>query len=345
MSRAGTTHQYIDRRDSRVITERPIADRAINFLYHRLRENSPAMFRALTSARISQLLGFWQYDLPGRGGGGLALFNRCGADWRECLEPPEFYDTPRKFFERQIRYWETRPMDRHPEAVVSPADSRVLIGSFTATSTLFIKGHLFDLDELLGANGRWPTHFADGDFAVCRLTPDKYHYNHLPVSGRVVTTYTLDGRYHSCNPTAQIALASIYSKNRRVVTIINTDVPGGSAVGMVAMVEIVALMIGDIVQCYSRKAYAEPRQIQPGMFVEKGAPKSLFRPGSSTDVLIFQAGKIAFASDLISNSQRQDVQSRFSQGFGRPLVETDVAVRSTIAQTVPLPAPREGETP
>jgi phosphatidylserine decarboxylase len=303
------------------------------------------MFRALTSARISQLLGFWQYDLPGRGGGGLALFSRCGADWRECLEPPESYNTPRKFFERQIRYWETRPMDSRTEAVVSPADSRVLIGSFTAASVLFIKGSLFDLPELLGSTGRWPDHFADGDFAVFRLTPDKYHYNHLPVSGRVVTTYILDGRYHSCNPTAQIAMASLYSKNRRVVTIINTDVPGGSAVGMVAMVEIVALMIGDIVQCYSEKAYAEPRQIQPGMFVEKGAPKSLFRPGSSTDVLIFQPGKIAFAEDLVSNSQRQDVQSRFSQGFGRPLVETDLLARSTIAQSVPSPAPLEGETP
>jgi phosphatidylserine decarboxylase len=347
MSLATTPHQYIDRRNNRVVSERPIADRAINFLYHRLRENSPAMFRALTSARISQLLGFWQYDLPGRGGGGLALFSRCGADWRECLEPPESYNTPRKFFERQIRYWEARPMDRHPEAVVSPADSRVLIGSFTAASALFIKESLFDLPELLGPTGRWPAHFANGDFAVFRLTPDKYHYNHLPVSGRVVTTYTIDGRYHSCNPTAQIALASLYSKNRRMVTIINTDVPGGSAVGMVAMVEIVALMIGDIVQCYSEKAYAEPRQIQPGMFVEKGAPKSLFRPGSSTDVLIFQPGKIAFAEDLIRNSQRQDVQSRFSQGFKRPLVETDVAVRSTIAwsQTVSLPAPLEGEKP
>lgn len=347
MSLAGTTHQYIDRHNSRVVTERPIADRAINFLYHRLRENSPAMFQALTSARISQLLGFWQYDLPGRGGAGLALFSRCGADWRECLEPPESYNTPRKFFERQIRYWETRPMDHRPEVVVSPADSRVLIGSFTAASALFIKESLFDLPELLGPTGRWPAHFADGDFAVFRLTPDKYHYNHLPVSGRVLTTYTIDGRYHSCNPTAQIALASLYSKNRRVVTIINTDVPGGSAVGMVAMVEIVALMIGDIVQCYSQKAYSEPRQIQPKMFVEKGAPKSLFRPGSSTDVVIFQPGKIAFAEDLISNSQRQDVQSRFSQGFGRPLVETDVAVRSTIAwsQTAPLPAPLEGEKP
>ena len=47
-----------------------------------------------------------------------------------------------------------------------------------------------------------------------------------------------------------------YSKNRRHVTLIDTDVPGGSQVGMVAMVEVTALMIGDIVQCYSDEKYA-----------------------------------------------------------------------------------------
>ena len=31
----------------------------------------------------------------------------------------------------------------------------------------------------------------------------------------------------------------------------DTDIPGGSHVGFVAMIEVVALMIGDIVQCYS----------------------------------------------------------------------------------------------
>jgi len=66
--------------------------------------------------------------------------------------------------------------------------------------------------------------FAGGDFAVCRLTPDKYHYNHLPVSGRIVDIYEVDGCHHSCNPLASVAVASIYSKNRRVVTVIDTDV-------------------------------------------------------------------------------------------------------------------------
>jgi phosphatidylserine decarboxylase len=177
---------------------------------------------------------------------------------------------------------------------------------------------------------KWIHEFTEGDFAVFRLTPEKYHYNHTPVSGRVLDIYEISGAYHSCNPTAIIHVVTPLSKNKRVVTIIDTDVAGGSNVGLVAMIEVVALMIGDIVQCYSEHQYAAPQDVTAGMFLSKGQPKSLYRPGSSTDVLVFQKDKIRFCGDIIANMHRMDVHSRFSKGFGRPLVETDVAVRSTI---------------
>jgi phosphatidylserine decarboxylase len=102
-------------------------------------------------------------------------------------------------------------------------------------------------------------------------------------------------------------------------------------VGLVAIIEVVALMIGDILQVYSEERYEDPRPLHRGSFVKRGAPKSLFRPGSSTDVLLFQQGRIRFAEDLIQNMYRQGVQSRFSSGFGRSLVETDLKARSLIA--------------
>ena len=115
-----------------------------------------------------------------------------------------------------------------------------------------------------------------------------------------------------------------------MVTIIVTEVPGGSHAGYVAMIEVVALMIGQIDQCYSPVAYDNPKMMQIGMMIEKGCPKSLYRPGSSTDVLLFEPGRVRFSDDLLRNRFRPGVQSRFSQGFGRSLVETDVKVRSTI---------------
>ena len=326
-------HQYIDRASGRVITEKLIADRAIAFLYNKLRENSPTLFRALTSARMSNLLAFSHYDRPGcHRRRPEQVFFRLGIDWQECLQPPSYYRTMRRIFERQIRYWELRPMDEDPAIIVSPADARLLIGSFAEASALFIKEKFFDIKELLGSNSPWHSYFLGGDFAVCRLTPDKYHYNHLPVSGRVAAIYEVDGRYHSCNPLAFIAVASLYSQNRRVVTVIDTDVEGGSRVGLVAMVEIVALMIGDIAQAYSQVGYVDPQPVRPGLMVRKGCPKSLYRPGSSTDVLLFERGRISFAPDLIDNSRRHDVTSRFASDSGKPLVETDIRLRSPLAQ-------------
>ncbi|THB77902.1 MAG: phosphatidylserine decarboxylase [Desulfobacteraceae bacterium] len=329
-----TQHQYIDRTTGSVKTEPLIFDRTIQFLYSTLRENAPFMFNRVISSHTSTLLGFFNYDffLKNWRVTPHEVFEHLGADPDETIEPVECLNTYRKIFERQIRYWETRPMNVSADTVVSPADSRVLTGSFDQTSALFIKNKFFDFSSLLGRDkSQWQEAFESGDFAVFRLTPDKYHYNHTPVSGVVEDLYDIDGDFHSCNPGAVVRAVTPYSLNRRSVTVINTDVPGGTHIGHVAMVEIVALMIGGIVQCYSPSGYHPELDIQRGLFMEKGQPKSLFRPGSSTTVLIFEKQRINFSTDLLKNQNRRDVSSRFTQGFEKPLVETDIQVRQPLA--------------
>ena len=75
----------------------------------------------------------------------------------------------------------------------------------------------------------------------------------------------------------------------------------------------------------------DPQAVRRGMFLKKGVPKSLFRPGSSAVVLLFENGRAQFAPDLMVNVVRSDAQSRFSRGFEQPLVETDIQVRSLLA--------------
>src|SRR5262245_9493411 len=327
-------HQYIDRRTGRVRSERLFNDAVVRWLYAGVRENAPALYRMAVSGRVSSALGFLNYDLPLTGSlsGARDFLRESGINLAECLDRRETLNTMRKIFERRIRYWDCRPAPVEAGAVLSPADSRVLTGSLSETSALFLKGKFFDLEELIGSDKtEWLAACDGGDFAVFRLTPDKYHYNHTPVSGVVMDFYEAPGRYHACNPSAVVTEVTPYSKNARAVTIIDTDVSGGTRVGLVAMIEVVALMIGRIAQCYSRERYDDPQPISPGMFVERGCPKSLYRPGSSTDVLLFARGRIRFDDDLIRNLRRNDAQSRFSQGFGRPLVETEVTARSRIA--------------
>jgi len=331
------THQYIERSSGRICDEPLFGDRIIRWLYHPVREKAPQLFNLLTGPRSSQLLGFFNYDLAlsAKVLGNNQFLKEAGVSLDECLDPPASLDTARKVFERKIRYWDCRPMPPQQHAVVSPADARVIVGSLDEVSSLEIKGKFFAFEELLGAGkNAWLKLFRGGDYALFRLTPDKYHYNHTPVAGRIIDHYQVEGSYHSCNPRAIVQEATPFSKNRRVITIIDTDVEGGSQVGRVAMLEIVALMIGGIDQCYSSEKYANPRPLKIGMFVEKGQPKSLYRPGSSTDVLLFEPNRVNFANDLLNNRLRQDVQSRFSAGFQKPLVETDIAVRSLLATAV-----------
>ncbi len=327
-------HQYIDRKTSEVRTEQLFGDRIVNLVYSDVRERMPALFKAVTSARFSSLLGFLTYDAPlaVKLNATSSFIKSMGIDMSECMDDHKYLDTPRKVFERKIRYWETRPMPVDISAIVSPADSRVLLGSLTETSLLFIKEKFFDLEELLGPlNSEWHDHFTDCDFAIFRLTPEKYHYNHSPVSGRVVAFSEIDGAYHSCNPGAIVTIAAPYSKNKRCVTIIDTNAQDGSKAGFVAMIEVAALMIGGVEQCYSETRYESPVKVKLGTFLTKGQPKSLFHPGSSTVVLLFQRGKTNFSEDLVKNKQRQGLVCRFSSGFSKAMVETDVAVRSEIA--------------
>ncbi len=327
-------HQYIERESGKVVDEEIFADPIIQWLYSGVREKAPMMFNALTSSRFSSLLGYLNYEtiLGSRLSGNQNFLRRCGFNFSECVDPPELLNTPKKVFERKIKYWDCRPLPEDLNSIVSPADSRVLVGSLAEMSQLFLKEKFFCLDELLKKKEfDWSDKFEDGDFAVFRLTPEKYHYNHTPVSGEVIDHYEVLGAYHSCNPSALVAIATPYSKNKRNVTIIDTDVEGGSGVGLVAMVEVVALMIGDILQCYSYFKYDDPVDMGQGLFLNKGQPKSLFRPGSSTVVLLFQKGNVQFAPEIIANMTHPFAESRFSFDLKNPIVETDVKVRSLIA--------------
>jgi phosphatidylserine decarboxylase len=330
-------HQYIDRRTNRVTTEKLIADPLIQKLYSSVKESAPLLFKAATSRRMSSILSLINFDVPftKKTIDSLLQLRSMGVDPSDCLDHPDSLNTARKLFERKIRYWQCRPMPAAMDRIVSPADARMLVGSFDRHSTVFLKEKFFSFTSLIGKDKQcWLDAFCGGDFALFRLTPDKYHYNHVPVAGVVKDIYEISGRYHSCNPGAVVAMVTPFSLNRRVVTVIDTDVPGGSGVGLVAMVEIVAMMIGDIVQCYSKDKYNHPQNVVPGLFLQRGCPKSLYRPGSSIDILIFQKERVLFSPDILTNMQRCDVSSRYTLNFQLPLVETDVLVRSEIGGKV-----------
>jgi phosphatidylserine decarboxylase len=328
-------HQYIDRSTQQPRDEVLYGDKIVNALYSPLTERVELLTRIASSEWLSNTLALISHDtlLRTKSNGITNFVRRAGVDLSESVEEIPELNTAEKLFQRQIRYWECRPLPENAASVVCPTDSRVIVGSLNEATSLFIKDKFFTLDELLGVDRKeWIDRFTGGDFAIFRLTPEKYHYVHVPAAGAVIDHYELAGRFHSCNPGATVFLITPYSKNRRIVTILDTDVDGGDGVGIIAVIEVVALMVGQVVQCYSEEQYYSPRTVECGMFLKKGQPKSVFRPGSSTVILLFEPDRVCFADDLLTNRFRQDVSSRFSLGFNQPIVETDVLVRSLLGQ-------------
>jgi phosphatidylserine decarboxylase len=326
-------HQFVDRLTSEVRSETLLYDRHIRWMYSTLRESAPWLFKWIsTSPTINDWLATINFDKPIRDAHSVisSLVVDAGVRMDELLEPLPASPTWRDFFGRKIRFWEHRPLPPDPRRIVAPCDSRMLLGNLRQQSKLLIKEKFFSLSELLGNREALVDKFRYADWAIFRLTPEMYHYNHCPVAGVVVDFYEIGGAYHSCNPTACVETISPYSKNRRFVTIFDTDVPGGTGIGKVAMIEVVALLIGRVRQCYSHAQYKLPTTMYEGLMCKRGSVKSVFEPGSSTVVLLFEDHRVEFDSDLVSNQARTDAFSRFGQGFAVPMVETELQVRSGI---------------
>lgn len=330
-------HQFVDRASNTIKTERLIADPFIAWLYSTRRENNSYLFRLATSRLMTGLLAYLNYDAPiaSRFSSASRILRELGIDTNELVAPFPKRPSVRDVFERRIRYVEYRPLPNDPRCIVSPSDAKLLIGNFSDAGLLPVKEKFFTLEELLTPNRNdWYDRFRASDWAIFRLTAEKYHYNHVPVTGELVDFYEIDGSYHSCNPSAVIQVVTPYSKNRRSVSIIDTDVHRGSGVGLVAMIEIAALMIGEIQQCYCDEEYGPATPPALGSLMMRGAVKSLFRPGGSTVILLFEHNRIHFDADLLANSIRRDVVTRYASNFGNPFVETDVRVRSAIATPI-----------
>jgi len=145
---------YIDRRSGTVQSERLFRDNLVNFIYSGVRENAGFCFNLITSGRASALLSYLNFDFTFNQNGRKVerFIHELNINMSECLLPPESFKTAKEVFQRQIRYWECRPMLSLPSdstIVVSPSDSKVLVGALSPDKPLFIKEKFFQYRELL----------------------------------------------------------------------------------------------------------------------------------------------------------------------------------------------------
>ena len=334
MSYTITSHQYVPASGNGQVDEALIADRVISFLYSTSREQPSVLQRIAASRFTSAVLAAWEFDYP------LArpldaierAAQRMGICLDEAYEDRRSWRTLRDLFERKIRYWQTRPMTEDCATIIAPADGKALAFGYAGDAMMPVKSRWIAVAELIGSQALADA-LAPLTGVIVRLTPDAYHYVHAPVSGTVRSHQLIDGALHSCNPGALVTFDNPYAINLRRVTVIDTDVAHGSKVGTVVVVNVAAMMIGRIDDAYSENRFDDARSVAIGTFLKRGQPMALFRPGSSTSIVLWQRTRASLSAELVRNARRPDVQSRFSDWLLSPWVESALSVRATLASS------------
>ena len=200
------------------------------------------------------------------------------------------------FFTRKIRYGK-RPVDMAPEALISPADSKLLVYEIEKDTTLRIKGRTYTADEIL-EDSENAGEFAGGYALVFRLTVDDYHRFCYPDRGCLISRRLIKGKLHTVSPVSKDH--KIYMENTRSVNLLKTE-----NFGTVAYIEVGAMLIGRIVD--------------NGTDVfEKGQEKGYFEPGGSTVVILVK--NVEIDKDIMEQSASGiETKVRYGERIGRAL--------------------------
>lgn len=239
--------------------------KALRFLYHTV--PGRVLLKVVTSPIISKIGGaYMNSKISVRHVNKFIQKNNINMD-EYHIENWESFDN---FFTRKIRS-KYRPIDKDPDAFVSPCDGRLSVYDIKEDTTFEIKGSHYTVESLLMDN----THaqeFAGGKALVFRLCVDDYHRYGYPADGNILFLLNVKGKLHTVRPIA-LEKYPVFIQNARSVTLIKTD-----NFDTIAMVEVGALMIGKI---ENHKASGP---------VDKGDEKGMFHYGGSTIVVLTKKG-------------------------------------------------------
>ncbi|MFC5405531.1 archaetidylserine decarboxylase [Cohnella soli] len=184
------------------------------------------------------------------------------------------------FFTRRLKPGK-RPIDRSPDALVSPVDAKITgCGVIQDGLLLQVKGQDYTLDELLNGSPRI-SQYKQGYYWVLYLSPTDYHRIHSPCEGEIVETEHIVGKVYPVNEFGLTSMRRVLSRNERLVTYIRSDV------GETAVVKVGALNVASI-----KYVSSMPK------LLGRGDELAYFEFGS-TIVLLTEDGTLQPRSDLL----------------------------------------------
>ena len=206
-------------------------------------------------------------------------------DISEIKKPVSSFRCFNDFFIRELKDG-ARPVDSSTDALISPADSRLLVFDLAETQNLPVKGYWYSLGELI-KDKKLAKEYSDGWCFIYRLAPSDYHRYCYIDNGFHDRVRRLRGVLHSVNPVALSSINNLLSKNYRVLTVLHTE-----NFGVVLNLEVGALLVGEIVNI-NRNAHR----------FRRGEEKGWFEYGGSTIIQIFKKGAAIPDADIAEHSR------------------------------------------
>ena len=204
-----------------------------------------------------------------------------GVNVDEMSQSPDTYDSFDAFFTRTLKEG-VHTIDDSPNALVSPADSRILNAGRISDGTLSqIKGRTYRLDELLDSNTE-AERFVNGSYITLYLSPKDYHRVHSPASGHITRYRYVPGRLYPVNTLGVNNVDRLFAVNERLITYIETDV-GTVAVVMVGASNVgkITVSYDDIVTNASNSQTAYSTEFNHRIPIDRGDELGMFHLGST----------------------------------------------------------------
>ncbi|MCG5515813.1 MULTISPECIES: archaetidylserine decarboxylase [unclassified Ectothiorhodospira] len=222
-----------------------------------------------------------------------------GLNMAEALDPePAHYASFNALFTRAL-HPDARPLDTHPDALLSPADSRVSqFGRLRDGRMIQAKGHDYSAQELLGGCPERAAPFMNGNFITQYLSPSDYHRVHMPWDGVLRETVYVPGRLFSVAPFTTRTIPRLFARNERLVCLFDTDM------GPLAMVLVGAINVASIETVWSGEVTPRlPRKLEvkdhrsETVSLSRGDEMGRFNLGS-TVILLLPEGAVEWSDEL-----------------------------------------------
>ncbi len=187
------------------------------------------------------------------------------------------------FFTRKIKP-EMRKIDRNPESLISPCDSKLSVYNIDSESVFEIKDSCYSIYDMI-KNPKLAEKYEGGLCLIFRLEVTDYHRYCYFDSGRKSNNVHIKGILHTVNPIA-FRRYNVYKQNSREYTLLHTRNFGDAV-----QIEVGAMMVGKI-QNHHGKCH----------FV-RGQEKGMFLFGGSTIVLLLEKNRALIDEDIIRNTE------------------------------------------